>query len=97
MAAPDFANNMDYRTYDETGADADAEAGLVALFTTATNAVNLPRTYPDSLCTSDGVGFAARRRIGGTPSTSSTWPQAPKQEAVRISPVSPMHPRCRTS
>ena len=40
-AAPNTVNNADYFTYDQTAPDSDTEAGLVALFTTATNAVNV--------------------------------------------------------
>jgi hypothetical protein len=42
---PDYANNTDYVAYDETATDItngpDSETGLAALFTTATNAVNI--------------------------------------------------------
>lgn len=51
--APDFANNTDYYTYDETAADADTESGLVALFTTATDAVNI--YYMNSMTVTGGV------------------------------------------
>lgn len=57
-AAPDFANNTDYYTYNEQSPDNDTEAGMVALFTTATNAVNV--YFADAMTTTNGAicGYA---------------------------------------
>lgn len=57
-AAPDFANNTDYYTYNTTAGDADTEAGMIALFTTATDAVNV--YYANAMTTSSGAicGYA---------------------------------------
>ncbi|MBS1580676.1 MAG: hypothetical protein JST66_00595 [Bacteroidetes bacterium] len=38
---PDYMNNADYYTFDQTSPDNDTETALVGLFTTATNAVNV--------------------------------------------------------
>lgn len=56
--APDVANNSDYYSYDETGADADTEGGLVALFTTATNAVNIYYVNAITLSSGAACGYA---------------------------------------
>lgn len=49
---PDYANNSDYVTYNEQSSDSDTETNLKALFTTATNAVNV--YYVGSIVTSSG-------------------------------------------
>jgi GEVED domain/Secretion system C-terminal sorting domain/Pregnancy-associated plasma protein-A len=49
---PDYVNNSDYYDYNEQAGDLDTEAGLKALFTTVTNAVNI--YYVDRIRLADG-------------------------------------------
>lgn len=52
---PNYVNNADYFDFDGTAPDNDTESGLVALFTTATNATNI--YFVNSITTASG--FAA--------------------------------------
>jgi GEVED domain/Pregnancy-associated plasma protein-A len=53
-SAPDYANNTDYVEYNKQAPDSDTEAGLLSLFTAATNAVNV--YYVNSITNETGGG-----------------------------------------
>lgn len=55
-AMPNFVNNADYYTYNEASPDNDTETALAALFTTATNAVNI--YFVNSIVLSSGFEAA---------------------------------------
>ena len=49
---PDYANNSDYYDFNAQAPDSDTEAGMRALFTVATNAINI--YYVDKIITNSG-------------------------------------------
>jgi hypothetical protein len=55
-AAPNYVNNDDHYTFNEQAPDSDTENALAALFTTATNAVNI--YFVNAITTSDGFQAA---------------------------------------